>query len=243
MKWQDLTRGRLRRLAAQWHDPGRGGHTYCLLPGETLPEEATVPEDIATAMKESGTGSILFWSLGDARLVLPPFPVQKSAIYQGWHAGALESLLDRSRFVLVLLLRMGRYSVGVFDGERLVLSKTGTRFVKGRHRKGGSSSARFARRREEQARALFDKACEVLRQIVETNPTHLDHFVLGGDRLTLLALEKRCTYLKQLNAIRIRRILNVEDPSLNVLKAVPRQLYMSRVTTFSPEATGRGAAV
>lgn len=236
MRWQDLPRGRLRRLAAQWHDPDRSGHTYCLLLGETPPEEATVPEDIARAMKASSTGSILFWGLSEAHLVLPPFPVQKSATYQGWHAGALGNLLDRPRTVLVLLLRLGRYAVGVFDGERLVLSKTGTRFVKGRHRKGGSSSARFARRREEQARTLFDKTCEILRYIVETCPAHLDHFVLGGDRLTLLAMEKRCTYLKRLDAIRLHRLLSVEDPSLNALRAVPRQLYMSRVATFSPEA-------
>ena len=188
-------------------------------------------------MKESGTGAILFWGLGEANLVLPPFPVQTSASFQGWNAGPLQGLLDRPRFILVLLLRLGRYAVGVFDGEGLVLSKTGTRFVKGRHRKGGSSSSRFARRREEQARALFDKACEILRGIVDTYPGRLDHFVLGGDRLTLLAFEKRCTYLKQLNAIRLQRILEVGEPSLNALRAIPHQVYMSRVITFSPEGT------
>ncbi len=238
MKSQRLSRGRLRRLAAQWHDPGRSGHTYYLLPGDAPPREIEMPEDIGAMVQGSDTGAILFWSLGEANLVLPPFPVQASASYQGWCTGPLQSLLDRSRFILVLLLRLGRYAVGVFDGEGLVLSKTGTRFVKGRHRKGGSSSARFARHREEQARALFDKACEILRGIVEAYPGHLDHFVLGGDRLTLLALEKRCTYLKQLNAIRLRRILEVGEPSLNALRAIPRQVYMSQVITFSPEATG-----
>ncbi len=243
MKWQSLSRGRLRRLAAQWHDPDRSGHTYYLHPGVALPKEVRVPEDIAAMIKDSDTGAILFWSLGDARLVLPPFPVQRSATYHGWQAGPLQGLLDRSPFILVLLLRLGRYAVGVFEGEQLVLSKTGTRFVKGRHRKGGSSSARFARRREEQARALFDKACEILRGIVDTYPGHLDHFALGGDRLTLLALEKRCTYLKQLNAIRLHRILSVGEPSLNALRAIPHQVYMSRVATFSPEDASFGANV
>src|SRR5215216_3560391 len=44
------------------------------------------------------------------------------------------------------------------DGARLVASKVGSRFVKGRHRKGGRSSNRFRRRREEQERDLVDEA-------------------------------------------------------------------------------------
>jgi hypothetical protein len=47
---------------------------------------------------------------------------------------------------------------GFFDGERLVASKVGSRFVKNRHKKGGSSANRFRRRREEQAQAVIDEA-------------------------------------------------------------------------------------
>ena len=66
--------------------------------------------------------------------------------------------LAADHVVAALLVRLGGYAVGVFEGERLVASKVGTRFVKGRHKKGGSSQARFRRRREEQARALVE-AC------------------------------------------------------------------------------------
>ena len=37
------------------------------------------------------------------------------------------------------LVRLGGYAIGVFDGEQLVASKVGSRFVKNRHKKGGSS--------------------------------------------------------------------------------------------------------
>ena len=79
----------------------------------------------------------------------------------------LLALLDRHRTVLVLLLRLSGYAIGVFEGERLVQSKVGSRFVKARHKKGGSSSGRFARRREGQARALMDKASETFQQQAE----------------------------------------------------------------------------
>ena len=62
----------------------------------------------------------------------------------------------------------------------------------------------------------------------------MDHFIFGGDRLTLLAFEKRCPYLDRLDSIRLHRILNVERPSLKALKALPHLMYMSRVITVSP---------
>ncbi len=228
----------LQRRASRWHNPDASGRTYYLSPGQAPPREVELPEDILAAVNGSETGAVLFWSLAESHLVLPPFPVEAAATYDGWNTGPLHSLLHRPRSVLVLLLRLGRYSIGVFEGDRLVQSKTGTRFVKGRHRKGGSSSARFARHREGQARELFDKACEILVKQVELYPGRPDHFFLGGDRLTLVAFVKRCPYLERLSSIRLHRILKVGEPSLKVLQAVPREVYMSQLYSFGPEPAG-----
>lgn len=234
MNYQDVPAVPLRRLADQWHDPGRDGYTYCVPPAQSPPVEATLPEDIASAIKESETGAILLWSKAEAQLVLPPFPVESAASLHGWDTDPLRGNLDKSRIVLVLLLRLSGYAIGVFDGVRLIQSKTGTRFVKGRHRKGGSSSGRFARRREEQARVLIDKTSQLLVEHVNAYPGRIDHFLLGGDQFTLLAFQKRCPLVERLESIRLHRILNVERPSLQALKALPRLMYMSRVVTFSP---------
>ena len=65
--------------------------------------------------------------------------------------------------------------------------RSGARPVHGRNRKGGSSSGRFARRREGQARvalqAAADVAVRVLREPAESGS--LDAVVLGGDRSAL----------------------------------------------------------
>ena len=246
MKQENISRERLRSLASRWHRMGESGHTYYLPPGQVPPKEVPLPEEVSALLELSDTGAVLFWSLAEAHLLLPPFPVERAADFPGWQDGPLHSILDRPRRILVLLLRLGGYSVGVFDGGQLVSSKTGSPFVKGRHRKGGSSSGRFARRREGQARNLFDKACEALRGQVEGYEGQLDNFVLGGDRLTLLAFEKRCPLLQTLSSIRLRRLLDVPDPRLNVLKATPRLIYTSRLITFTPEmpadGTGRETA-
>ena len=149
--------------------------------------------------------------------------------YAGWNTDPLHGLLDKQRTILVMLLRLSGYAVGVFDGERLAQSKVGSRFVKGRHKKGGSSSGRFARRREEQARALMDKASQTLQEQVEAYEGTIDHLLLGGDRFTLLAFEKRCQYLQRLESIRLPRVLNVGHPNLEALKSLPRLMYTSRV--------------
>ena len=232
---QDVPIQHLRRLAEQWQEPSRDGYTYCLPPTQMPPAEAKLPDDLVSAIQTSETGAILFWSPGEARLVLPPFPVESEATTPGWDTSLLWPVLERRWTVLVLLLRLSGFAVGIFEGERLALSKTGTRFVKAGHKKGGSSSARFARRREDQARMLFDKAAETLQERVEAYPGSPSHLLLGGDRLTLLAFEKRCPFLQRLEVIHLHRILNVERPSLNVLKALPRHIYMSRVGIFGPE--------
>jgi hypothetical protein len=233
---QDVSIQNLRRLVAQWQEPEQDGYTYCLTSTQMPPEDIKLSDESTAAIQASETGAILFWSPGEVRLVLPPFPIESEATAPGWDLDLMWSVLERRRIVLVLLLRMSGFAVGIFEGEHLAVSKTGSRFVKGRHKKGGSSSARFARRREDQARMLFDKAAETLQERVESYTGSLTHLILGGDRLTLLAFEKRCPFLQRLDAIRLHRILNVERPSLNALKELPRQIYTSRIVTYSPDS-------
>ena len=234
MEHRDIAIGPMRSLAGAWHDPARSGRTYCLPPGTGPPADAALDDPLAVAVRDSGTGAILFRSADESHAVLPPFPVETAATIEGWDAGPLLALLDRPRTVLVLLLRLSGYAIGVFEGERLAQSKTGSRFVKARHKKGGSSSGRFARRREGQARALMDKAADTFQQQAEAYDGAFDHLLLGGDRLTLLAFQKRCPYLERLESIRLPRILNVDDPKLETLRTLPRLIYTSRVITSVP---------
>ena len=91
----------------------------------------------------------------------------------------------RERVVGVLLVRLGGHAAGVFSGRRLVDSKVDNRFVKGRHKKGGSSQRRFERRREEQARMALEQAADTAAQVLLPHRADLDALVLGGDRSAL----------------------------------------------------------
>jgi peptide subunit release factor 1 (eRF1) len=136
--------------------------------------------------------------------------------------GDLLAHVARERVVGVLLVRLGGHAAGVFRGTRLVSSKVGTRPVHGRHRKGGSSAGRFARRRAGQARvalaAAADVAVRVLRGPAEAGA--LDAVVLGGDRSALgTVLED--PRLAAVRELAVPRVLDVGDPRLAVLRATP----------------------
>ena len=60
----------------------------------------------------------------------------------------------------VLLVRKGGFAVARMSGATVLSSKVGQRHVQGRSKAGGQSQQRFARRRDNQARAAWHAAAE-----------------------------------------------------------------------------------
>src|SRR5213078_4116877 len=134
------------------------------------------------------------------------------------------------RVVAALLVRLGGYAVGVFEGERLVVSKVGSRFVKGRHKKGGSSSGRFSRRRDEQARALIEEAAEVAVRVLEPWRTRAEFTALGGDRAAIDRVLGASPELGWLAEKALPRFFAVPDPRQAVLERLPYELYAAEMS-------------
>ncbi len=130
----------------------------------------------------------------------------------------LVSHVLRERTVGVLLARKGGHAAGVFVGDTLVSSKVGSRHVQGRTAAGGWSQQRFARRREGQASVASQAAADVAVRILLAQP--LDAVVTGGERSAVAEIltDKRLAALLPLVQ---PRLLDVPDPRLKVLQAVP----------------------
>ena len=60
--------------------------------------------------------------------VTPPFGLDHEGEYDVLRVDPLLDALEVVPTVAVLLVRMGGYAAGVFEGERIVASKVGTRF-------------------------------------------------------------------------------------------------------------------
>jgi peptide subunit release factor 1 (eRF1) len=163
-------------------------------------------------------------------VVKPPFGLAHAREYERAELGPLFEALEADHLVAVLLVRLGGYAVGVLEGDRLVASKVGTRFVKGKHKKGGSSANRFRRRREEQARALIEEAAEVAASVLGPWRGRVEFVALGGDRRAVEEVLKS-PELSWLAERALPRFFDVPDPRQRVLERLPYDLYSAELTT------------
>jgi hypothetical protein len=161
-------------------------------------------------------------------VVRPPFGLAHEREYEAVRLAPLFEALAADHVVAALLVRLGGYAIGVFDGERLVASKVGSRFVKGRHRKGGSSANRFRRRREEQARALIEEAADAAARVLEPRRDRVEFVALGGDRGAVRAVLARPDF-RWLSKRVLPRFFAVAEPRRRVLEQLPYELYSAEV--------------
>ena len=181
------------------------------------------------AVLRSDTGLAALRVEGRGLVIVPAFPVPDTSVTPGWNVSPLLELLAAERTIGVVLLRLGRYAVGVYRGEKLLASKTDARYVKGRHHAGGTSQKRFERVREGQAHRLYLKACEAVQTRFGDFEGRLDHVLLGGDKFTLEGFLKACPYLDSHRDKTLERRLNVREPNLQALREAGGLLNQSRV--------------
>ena len=161
----------------------------------------------------------------------PPFGLAHEGEYELVHVEPLLAELGADHLVGVLLVRLGGYAVGVFDGESLIASKVGSRNVHGRHRKGGSSANRFRRRREEQARELVNDAAATAVRVLSPHLQRLKAVSLGGDRTALRQTLAARPELAAIEAKALARRLAVPEPRRNVLERAIHDVYAAEVIT------------
>lgn len=186
------------------------------------------------ALLKSDTGLVALRNAERGLAILPPFPVKEHLATDRWDQTPLLELLNTDYTVGVVLLRLGRYLVAVFKGTEPLVTKTDTRYVKGKHHAGGTSQLRFKRIREGQMRKLFDEACGVVSSRFEPHDRDIDYILLGGEKLTLNGFVKVCPYLQRRQDLILGRRLNIRDPKRDTLETVAGMLRQSRVWPVDP---------
>lgn len=114
----------------------------------------------------------------------------------------------------VLLVRKGGFAVARLAGSHMVGSKTGQRHVQGRTAAGGQSQQRFARRRDNQARAAYEAASDHAARLI----ADAGCVVVGGDQTAVLAVLED-PRLRTLATRLCGVFLTVPDPRRSVLEA------------------------
>jgi hypothetical protein len=133
----------------------------------------------------------------------------------------------------VLLVRRGRWAVGVFDGGDLVVSKVDARQVQGRTAAGGWSQQRFARRRGHQTDAVVQHAVETAVRVLLPHADGLAALFTGGDRGLVddVLADPR---LRPLAGLRREPALDVGEPTKAVLLETPKQFRAVDVHITEP---------
>ena len=128
----------------------------------------------------------------------------------------LVAAAQESRRLGLLLARKGAVAVGVADGPELIASKVDTHYVQGRTAAGGWSQQRFARRRDNQAKAAAADGAGIVGRILLPDVRNLAAIVTGGDRTAVEAI-LAVPQLAPVAELRAERFLDVPEPRHAVL--------------------------
>lgn len=156
-----------------------------------------------------GTGAVIFWSQTDCKnIILPPYSLAEDMLFTGKpQTSILKGVLYQEYPSGVVLMTWGSYGIGVFKGDQLLDYRTGTGYIYKRHRKGGRSEKRFARRTEEQKKDFLGKVASHIEEGFRVH--HLEQIFFGGNRLLLRPLLTECPFLQSRVQQISRRFLNV----------------------------------
>jgi hypothetical protein len=195
-------------------------------------KECVNTEVVIRGARKYQTGAAIFWNgIENKCIVLPPFPVAESKISMGeLDTSALREALEKRYVIGVLLVTWGSYAIGIFDAGNLTEWKTGTGFIHKKHKKGGRSQKRFARRTEEQKKDFLRRVSN--RTEERLGHSTLDYIFFGGNRLIAKPLLQECGYL-QSKAHKISpRVLDVRYADREALANSLAEITKSLVFAF-----------
>jgi hypothetical protein len=178
-----------------------------------------------------GTGAAIFWGGLGKQIVLPSFPIAQNEVSEGkCDTSVLHEVMDGKYLIGVVMVTWGWYALGLFDGSNMVECKIGTGYIHKKHKKGGRSQKRFARRTEEQKKDFLRR---VGNRIDERFGSYLpDHIFFGGNRLILKPLIQESRYLQTRTDKILPRILNVRYANREALVGSLAEINKSLVFTF-----------
>ena len=238
----NLTKVRLLHLLEELKAESVTTGSMCVMPGttknkvesglETVLDLKTVPDELTTSLTESPTGGMAFWGPNHWYLVMPPFPVNEERFANSCEIEPLYGVLHKNFILGLVLVRLGEYAIGVFEGEKLVASKTGTGLVHSRHRQGGSSSHRFERHREKQMETFFTQVCGHAREQLEPYARKLEYLLYGGTKETIADFRKQCHFLQEFDKRTLDRLLNIREPKHSGLEEGIQEAWSSRVVQW-----------
>ncbi len=193
-----------------------------LLHVDTLVED----EHLHRELVKYGTGLVLFRSAGATYAIAPPFSVKSDLVSTGRpDTKPLREMMEHPHRIALVLVTWGAYVAALYRGTELQQHKQGTGHIHPPHKKGGSSSSRFARRTEEQRREFLKRAGNRIDERFEGET--VDYVFFGGNRLILRPLAGHSRFVRNSAPVLAPRILDVKRAKLGTLDGALAEAYSS----------------
>ena len=212
--------------------PGTGRAEIEVMLAQVLDRGDTL-DALAEKAAASPTGAAVLYLMGKGFVIWPPFSLAETALCRGFEPAPLRSMLEKDWKLGLIMVRLGRYSIGVFEGDKLLAGKAGTGLVHARHHKGGSSANRFARHREKQMEYFFTRIEGHAREVLAPYLGGIDYIVYGGTRDTLLRMWKQCAFFESLRSKTVDRLIALREPRRSTFEDALEQACMSTVYEVS----------
>jgi hypothetical protein len=195
----------------------------------TVLDRGLLLDELVDKALKSPTGAAIYYTMGKAYVVWPPFPVKDNMASRGYDPAQLKTMLEHDWRLGLVLVRLGHYAIMIAGGDKLVGSFAGTGLVHARHHKGGSSSQRFARHREKQMESFFTRVEGHAREIIEPHLKEIDFILYGGTRDTLQVMWKQCSFFTRLRGKVVDRLISVREPKRSSFEEAIELAYMSTI--------------
>tara|TARA_B100001029_G_scaffold179805_1_gene191176 strand:- start:3904 stop:4617 length:714 start_codon:yes stop_codon:yes gene_type:complete len=108
-----------------------------------------------------------------------PFPFKEKSFDS--IKGLLE-ILNKDITVGVLFFELGSWASGIIKYKEVLISKRGSRYIRGKHKAGGQSQRRFDRNREKWIEGLSKKVYEDIKKYILPEQSNIDYFVILGEQ-------------------------------------------------------------
>ncbi len=208
--------------------------TQPVAPRDETPNWSWLPRSASA----SGTGLAFIYRQSDGgtptplMALAPPFPIRDE--FESNSLEPLRRVIDSDLTIGVILVRLGRFAVGVARNEKLLVSKSDTRYVRGRHRAGGQSANRFKRNREKWMREFFDKTATTANAVFGSYGQHIDWISMGGDENVIKSFFERASFPDDLGNRVLARRVPVSRPGRDALERAARDVWGWRVYELTP---------
>jgi len=139
------------------------------------------------------------------------------------------SILNNEITVGVLFFELGSWVSGIIKYKEVLLSKRGSRYVKGKHKAGGQSQRRFERNREKWIEELNKKVYEDVKKYILPEQNNLDYFILLGEEKSLNEFVKSSNVEKAFGAKIIYRKSSLKNFNSKTIIKSSSNLWSSKI--------------